>query len=211
MSKILYSVFLMFLAVMTIAQNPVLTPSTPIQVCGNPNAPADESLDNIIDGNTATKYLNLGETSTGPIGNEDEKLLSFIVDAGVQVIVDSVSFTTANDHAERDPMILRLYGSNDGVEFNNLIANIDINCVTNRFFQQGYHFENEGAYRYYKFIFRQTCTTSAIAMQLAETQLYEAATVVPTIGQWALIVLFLLLFIIGVTVNAAMKMKKTFV
>jgi hypothetical protein len=58
-----------------------------------------------IDGDPSTKYLNFGEINSG-----------FIVTPSIgPSIVQSMQMTTANDSAERDPVVWILYGTNDPI------------------------------------------------------------------------------------------------
>ncbi len=69
---------------------------------------AHEGSENILDGNSATKYLNFGGGGSG-----------FIVTpafaAATGIMVQSFVITTANDAADRDPITWELYGTNDAI------------------------------------------------------------------------------------------------
>lgn len=68
------------------------------------NWPAGESPDNALDGSTATKYLHVQKPSA--LGIQPE---------GGSAVINSLSFWTANDAPERDPLAYAVYGSNSNV------------------------------------------------------------------------------------------------
>ena len=91
----------------------VLSPGDPILaidfdgVSGSAS-PGAEGPGNVLDGNSATKYLNFGVTDTG-----------FIVTPTASSIVHSFTLTTANDAVERDPASWEIYGTNDPITSTN--------------------------------------------------------------------------------------------
>src|SRR5690606_22557348 len=72
-------------------------------IVANPggNSPAAETPAKLIDGDTASKWLDLNRRS-----------VTFRFPGAITI--DSYSFTTANDFSERDPANWRLEGSDDG-------------------------------------------------------------------------------------------------
>lgn len=71
---------------------------------GGPSSyPSGEAPDFMIDGNSATKYLNFGRNWSG-----------IIVTPGAST-VQSLRFTTANDAPDRDPSYFILYGTTDPI------------------------------------------------------------------------------------------------
>jgi hypothetical protein len=66
--------------------------------------PGGENPGDALDMDPGSKYLNFGKEDSG-----------LIVDNGMPTIVDSLTFTTANDHSERDPLTWQLYGTNDPI------------------------------------------------------------------------------------------------
>ncbi|HEV8378248.1 MAG TPA: hypothetical protein VGP99_05325 [Tepidisphaeraceae bacterium] len=87
---------------------PILAPGNPIRAfdsdiaTGSSSYPSpNETPPMAIDGSTATKYLNFGNTGSG-----------FIVIPSGPSIVQSFQLTTANDAPERDPFSFNLYGTN---------------------------------------------------------------------------------------------------
>jgi hypothetical protein len=69
------------------------------------NSPAAEAPANILDSNSATKYLNFGENDSGFI----------VTPSGGPSQVRSFTLTTANDAPERDPASWTLFGTNDPI------------------------------------------------------------------------------------------------
>lgn len=67
--------------------------------------PAGEAPENILDGDSGTKYLNQGDTNSGFI----------VTPAYGSSVLESFRITTANDFEERDPASWQLYGTNDAV------------------------------------------------------------------------------------------------
>jgi PEP-CTERM motif len=67
------------------------------------NWPGGETPPMAHDGNTATKYLNFFEIDTGIVVSPDA--------ASASLMLNSLSFTTANDAPERDPLTFSLFGS----------------------------------------------------------------------------------------------------
>jgi hypothetical protein len=67
--------------------------------------PGAEGVANVLDGDSATKYLNFGKDNTG-----------LIVTPAATGNVFAMVITTANDAAERDPTSYILYGTNDPIQ-----------------------------------------------------------------------------------------------
>jgi hypothetical protein len=130
----------------------------------------------VIDDNTATKYLNFG-------GNFDpnETASGFQVTPAIgATIVNEITFTTANDAPERDPIAFELYGSNDAIEGPyTLIASGYIMDFAGadawpRFTKNAtpITFENTTAYTHYQVLFTfLRDSSSANSMQIAEVEL----------------------------------------
>ena len=64
-----------------------------------------ESVVNVLDGDSSTKYLNFGKEQSGFI----------VTPATAGLVVKSLSLTTANDFPDRDPFSFILYGTNDEI------------------------------------------------------------------------------------------------
>jgi hypothetical protein len=145
------------------------------EVVGVPNDgdwPGAETPNLAIDDNAGTKYLHFkGETE--PTG--------FCVAPMVgPTVVRGLTFTTANDAPERDPVAFELYGSNESIDGPyELIAAGDIVDFAGeeawpRFTQNAtpIEFVNTVAYAYYQILFPAVRNpASANSMQIAEVEL----------------------------------------
>ena len=138
-----------------------------------PTSPASEAVENVIDGNSGTKYLSTGNNWSG-----------FIVTPGAS-LVHSIRFTTANDAQSRDPGYYVLYGTyypiNSTAQGTGLgeswarissgpltlpAARLDSSTVIN--------IPNNTAYTSYKLLFPSLYGTTDL-MQLADVQFYSGA------------------------------------
>jgi len=164
----------------------VTAPGDPVQgiptglPCGGDPAanytPCGELPPLVIDNKSATKYLNFGG-NFGP----DESPSGFQVTPSLgSTIVTGLTFTTANDAAERDPTAFELYGSNESIDGPwTLIASgeiVDFAGATPwpRFTMNAtpITFENTVAYKHYQVLFtaiRNAATANS--MQIAEVEL----------------------------------------
>ncbi len=133
--------------------------------------PAAEYPDLAIDDDTATKFLHFKGFSQ-PTGFQVTPL------AGPS-IVTSLTFTTANDAVERDPVAFELYGSNDSIDGPyTLIASGDIvdfamSTAWPRFTKNATPivFDNDVAYSHYQVLFTAVRDPdSANSMQIAEVE-----------------------------------------
>ncbi|WP_298518043.1 HYR domain-containing protein [uncultured Kordia sp.] len=130
---------------------------------GSVNSPGGEAVQNVIDQNSNTKYLDFN--AFDGIGFEVDLL-------GVSATAIAMEFVTANDAPERDPTDYEIFGSNDGTNFTS-IATGNLPCVSTRFFSRTFSFTNTNSYTYYRVNFTGTCGTSSIN-QIADVQLYES-------------------------------------
>ncbi|MBN1123676.1 MAG: lamin tail domain-containing protein, partial [Sedimentisphaerales bacterium] len=136
--------------------------------------PWNEAPPNAIDDNINTKYLHFGGQNypTGLI----------ITVSNSSRVVQGLSFTTANDAEERDPVAYELYGSNNSTSGPWVL--IASGRITD--FEQAQPwprytknetpitFTNSTAYQYYKLMFTEVRTPgSANSMQIAEIELLE--------------------------------------
>ena len=135
--------------------------------------PGAETPDLATDDDTGTKYLHFkGETE--PTGFQIEP-------AAGPSVVTGLTFTTANDAPERDPISFELSGSNESIDGPyELIASgdiVDFNDPNNawpRFTMNAtpIMFENDVAYKYYQVMFPTVRDPgSANSMQIAEVEL----------------------------------------
>ncbi|MDB2429476.1 hypothetical protein OAK94_00675 [bacterium] len=69
------------------------------------SSPDFEGVDNLLDGSTATKYLNFGKENTGFI----------VTPSAGSSVVRAFTLSTANDFEGRDPVNWELFGTNDAV------------------------------------------------------------------------------------------------
>lgn len=130
---------------------------------GSVNSPGGEGVQNIIDQNSNTKFLDFN--AFDGIGFEVDLL-------GVSATAIAMEFVTANDAPERDPTNYEISGSNDGMTYTS-IATGNLPCVSTRFFSRTFSFTNTNSYTYYRVNFTGTCGTSSIN-QIADVQLFES-------------------------------------
>jgi hypothetical protein len=131
-------------------------------LASSPNSPGGEGVENAIDDDLFTKYLNFDELDAG-----------LTVTPGVgRTLVRGLGVSAANDAPERDPLSFRLEGSNDNEAFS-LIAEGVFDLFAHRFDHQETDFANTQSYLHYRLTF-PTVADSEIAnsMQLADIQLF---------------------------------------
>lgn len=110
------------------------------------NSPSGEGATNVIDGNTATKYLNFDRASAG-----------FTIKLDQGRVLEKLTITTANDYAPRDPSKFSLFGSNDGRTWTTIVNNQAITLSNNRYTTSSdVTFTNTNAYVYYFITFDST-------------------------------------------------------
>ena len=92
-------------------------------------------------------------------------------------LVTQLTFASANDSPERDPLTYTLEGSNDsGLTYNTIISDASTNLTTDRFTQkEGAEFSNSEGYSTYRLTFPTLRSSSAGMMQIAETELLGIA------------------------------------
>jgi len=148
------------------AQDPIFNSSMSITTYGVVDSPFEEEVDNIIDGDINTKFLDF-ELNDG---------MGFTVDLdGDSYVAKSIEITTANDFEVRDPMNFEILGSNNGTTFTSIDSG-EISCVTDRLLTRTYDIANDVSYSYYRINYTNACDpsggTGIPSIQLAETQLY---------------------------------------
>jgi hypothetical protein len=146
----------------------------------NGNWPAAEVPANVIDNNVGTKFLHFNG-KTDPTG--------FCVTPSVgATIVTGLTFTTANDAPERDPVQFELYGSNDSISGPwTLIAAGDIVDFAGEtawprqtMGTTPVTFDNAVTYTNYKVMFPVVRDPAAAnSMQIAEVELLGTGTAAP--------------------------------
>ncbi|MHC4583887.1 MAG: LamG-like jellyroll fold domain-containing protein [Planctomycetota bacterium] len=147
--------------------------------------PGAETPDLAVDDDVSTKYLHFkGETE--PSGFQVEP-------ASGPSIVTGLTFTTANDAIERDPISFELSGSNDSIDGPyELIASGDIvdfaqETAIPRFTMNStaITFDNDVVYKYYQVMFPTVRdAASANSMQIAEVELLGVSS--SLVAHWAL-------------------------
>ncbi len=154
--------FFFLLVSFSFSQTPIFSPAMTITELGSVNSPANETVENIIDGSTSTKFLDFNYADG----------MGFTVDLGANPkAASSISITTANDSPNRDPQNYTVSGSNNGTDFTQ-IASGSIPCVGTRFHQRTFNFTNSTYYQYYRINFTTQCGSDN-SIQLSEVQLYS--------------------------------------
>ena len=86
-----------------------LVPGSPIlaiqEAAPESSSPESEGVENLLDGSTATKYLNFGAENSGFI----------VTPSAGSSVVRAFTLSTANDAEERDPVNWELFGTNEAV------------------------------------------------------------------------------------------------
>lgn len=149
------------------AQSDVTSPSDYIVLLpAGSTTPANEVVNNVIDDNTSTKYLNFNILNTGFIVLPGER----------QTLITGISLTSANDAVERDPSSVSIEGSQDGKTWSLVYSNA-VAPFGARFEYQALNFENTNAYYFYRVLFPTVAnSTAANSMQIAEVELLGTVT-----------------------------------
>jgi hypothetical protein len=110
------------------------------------NSPSGEGASNVIDGSSATKYLNFDRASAG-----------FTIKLDQGRVIEKFTITTANDYAPRDPTKFSLFGSNDGVTWTTIANNQSVTLSDSRYTTSSdIVVTNTNAYVYYFITFDST-------------------------------------------------------
>ncbi|MDB6133501.1 MAG: hypothetical protein JWM59_1744 [Verrucomicrobiales bacterium] len=137
-------------------------------------SPDAEQVQNVLDSDPATKYLNFGKINTGFI----------VTPAAGATVAQSLIVTTANDAVERDPASWVLYGTNDDIvteahstgdgENWTEIARGDLALPAERLTPGPLvPFDNVGSWKSYRLVFPTLKNAPATnSMQVADVQLY---------------------------------------
>lgn len=140
------------------------------------NSPSGEAPANILDGNSATKYLNFGGGGSGFI----------VTPSGGAATVQSFVLTTANDFEGRDPATWQFYGTNDPIQSANdsnglggenwtFIGSGNAGLPSARFTAgPATNVTNSTSFTSYKMVFPTTKTDSI--MQIADVSLYTGGS-----------------------------------
>ena len=89
-----------------------------------------ETIDKLIDGNTATKF------NTNAWGSVQVNECNIVIELGETITLDGTSaysFVTPNDETSRDPVSWKLYGSSDGTNWDLLDERSDNATPTDRY------------------------------------------------------------------------------
>jgi|GEM_PF-2946660 len=114
--------------------------------------PGSEGVANVIDNNTSTKYLNWGSGTAAPPNS------GFVVTpASGATIVTKLTFLSANDSPERDPITFKLEGSKDGgATYTTIVNSANTNLTSTRFSpSESAEFANQEWYTTYRVTFPQ--------------------------------------------------------
>ena len=142
-------------------------------IASSSNSPGSEGVANAIDGQP-TKYLNRDGKNSQPSG--------FVVTPSLgMTYVTGMALQSANDSPDRDPKSITLEGSNDdeitAYDSGNwqLITQIDdIPAWTGRFQTKELFFDNDRAFKHYRWVVTDTQGPSGCCMQIAEVELLGA-------------------------------------
>lgn len=86
--------------------------------------------------------------------------MGFDVDlGGIPRAASSISISTVNDRPNRDPQNFFILGSNNGTDFIQITSGT-IPCITDRFNERTFAFDNVIAYNYYRINFTTQCGTN---------------------------------------------------
>jgi hypothetical protein len=129
------------------------------------NSPPAEQAPNVLDQDSATKYLNFDKLNTG-----------FTVTPKIgATIITGITLTSANDAPERDPASYVIEGSNSGRIFA-VIAKGTVPKFKDRFIRQTFSFANGTPYTIYRVTFPTVYDAStANSMQIADVALLGRA------------------------------------
>ncbi len=141
---------------------------------GGDNPPATEGVENVIDDDDATKYLNFLDLESGFQVTLD--------DYGPAELI-GIALTTANDAPGRDPASVTVTGSNNGVDWDPIITDLATPLPDDRFVESEFGFtpETAGPYGTYKVIF-PTVKGSDNSMQIGEVRLLPEPATLALLG-----------------------------
>jgi glucose/arabinose dehydrogenase/PKD repeat protein/type 1 glutamine amidotransferase len=134
------------------------TPEKPVEATASGNNPPNETVQQVVDGLTSTKWLT--RTPTGWI----------VARLGQPVAVNHYALTSANDSPGRDPRDWTLQGSADGTNWTDLDTRTG-ETFPQRFQTKQYSFTNSQAYQYYRL--NITANSGEPLLQLAELWLFS--------------------------------------
>lgn len=158
----------------TVAQQPAaplapsVSPPRILEIIPSSNrSPAGEKVENALDRNPNTKYLNFDKLNAG-----------FTIHLSQQATLDSLQLTTANDFVGRDPTSITISGSNDGRNWRDLMSDMPIALPKTRKTKGDLiYITSPGAFAYYRVIFPtvknmdRTCGRDCDSVQIADVDL----------------------------------------
>jgi type 1 glutamine amidotransferase len=134
------------------------TPEKVVEATASGNNPPNETVQQVVDGLTSTKWLT--RTPTGWI----------VAKLGQPVAVNRYALTSANDFPGRDPRDWTLQGSTDGTNWTDLDTRAG-ETFPQRFQTKQYSFTNSQAYQYYRL--NVNANSGEPLLQLAELWLFS--------------------------------------
>ncbi|MDB4383929.1 phosphatidylinositol-specific phospholipase C domain-containing protein [Akkermansiaceae bacterium] len=159
--------------------DPILAFGDPVlgideDIASNSNYPSTEGPGLIVDGSTATKYLNFGNENSGFI----------VTPAFGQSVLRSFAISTANDAIERDPASVIIYGTNKVIASSDnsggageswtRIAELGLVLPDARSTPMSVlNVQNDEAFTSYKFVFPTMKGPNNNAMQISEVQFWD--------------------------------------
>ena len=134
---------------------------------GKTRSPGRERVENAIDNNDQSKFLNFNKTGSG-----------FTVTFDKAVVVNEIEFTTANDDHGRDPIEVEISGSNQSPQSGfSKIADVPLTKIRDRFAPYGNGFTNGTGYKYYRVVITDVDNRRrANSFQFAEVDFYSTGT-----------------------------------
>ncbi len=163
MKKTLHFLFICLVG-SSFAQQSLFSPSSLISIAGSVNSPSNETVANIIDGTTNTKYLDF-DTADG---------MGFVVQLASSSASSGFDVSLANDSNGRDPMNVLIEGSLNGSTYTSVYSGA-LACNGARFSTASYAYPTSASYTYYRVTFSNKCNSSENCIQLSEFQLYAPA------------------------------------
>lgn len=136
------------------------------------SSPEFEGVENLLDGSTATKYLNFGKENTGFI----------VTPSAGSSVVRAFTLSTANDAEGRDPVNWELFGTNDAVitvahqsglgreEWTSIASGTLSLPLAREIAGSQVIFNNNDAFTSYKWICRSIKDTAENSLQFSEFQ-----------------------------------------
>jgi len=132
------------------------------------DSPTGEDITKLIDNSASTKYLTFHASGW----------VQYQVSTGY--VITNYTITSANDAAERDPLIWTLQGSNNGTTWTTIDSRSGEDFAT-RLLKRSFSFSNTTSYTYYRL---NMTNNSGTILQLAELELFGVVgtTTVPVTG-----------------------------